>query len=60
MQLVVDFKNLAIRDYQHLKLNIVIAIVKNHLVDFDIFVCNLSSIELISLERGGVLLIVFA
>ncbi|KIM13248.1 MAG: hypothetical protein KU38_00895 [Sulfurovum sp. FS08-3] len=38
MQKMVGFRNLAVHDYQNLNLDIVVAIVINHLKDFDIFI----------------------
>lgn len=38
MQKMVGFRNLAVHDYQNLNLDIVVAIVTNHLKDFDRFI----------------------
>ncbi len=38
MQLMVGFRNIAVHDYQNLSIEIVIAIVENHLVDFESFI----------------------
>ncbi len=38
MQKMVGFRNLAVHDYQNLNLDIVVAIVVNHLIDFENFV----------------------
>ncbi|HIP46397.1 MAG TPA: DUF86 domain-containing protein [Campylobacterales bacterium] len=37
MQAMVGFRNIAVHDYQNLNIDIVIAIVEKHLVDFDCF-----------------------
>jgi uncharacterized protein YutE (UPF0331/DUF86 family) len=38
MQKMVGFRNLAVHDYQNLNLDIVVAIIKNHLIDFENFI----------------------
>jgi len=38
MQKMVGFRNLAVHDYQSLNLDIVVAIIEHHLVDFEIFI----------------------
>jgi len=38
MQKMVGFRNLAVHDYQNLNLDIVVAIITNHLKDFDMFI----------------------
>jgi uncharacterized protein YutE (UPF0331/DUF86 family) len=41
MQKMVGFRNLAVHDYQNLNLDIVVAIVKNHLIDFENFILEI-------------------
>ena len=38
MQGMVGFRNIAVHDYQNLNIEIVVAIVENHLCDFEVFV----------------------
>ena len=38
MQGMVDFRNIAVHDYQNLNLEIVVAIIENHLGDFEEFI----------------------
>ena len=38
MQGMVGFRNIAVHDYQNLNIEIVVAIVEKHLVDFEVFV----------------------
>jgi uncharacterized protein YutE (UPF0331/DUF86 family) len=41
MQKMVGFRNLAVNDYQNLNLDIVVAIVENHLIDFENFISEI-------------------
>ena len=43
MQKMVGFRNLAIHDYQNLNLDIVVAIIEKHLVDFENFLDEIKS-----------------
>ncbi len=38
MQRMVGFRNIAVHDYQNLNIEIVVAIVQKHLVDFESFI----------------------
>jgi len=38
MQSMVGFRNIAVHDYQNLNLEIVIAIIEKHLIDFERFI----------------------
>jgi len=40
MQSMVGFRNIAVHDYQNLSLEITIAIINNHLVDFDTYIAE--------------------
>lgn len=44
LQKMVGLRNIAVHDYQKLNLDIVVAVIKNHLVDFEEFSREISSI----------------
>jgi uncharacterized protein YutE (UPF0331/DUF86 family) len=44
MQKMVGFRNLAVHDYQNLNLDIVIAIINNHLTDFEKFIEEIQNV----------------
>lgn len=45
LQKMVGLRNIAVHDYQKLNLDIVIAVIKNHLVDFEEFSREISSLK---------------
>lgn len=45
LQKMVGLRNIAVHDYQKLNLDIVVAVIKNHLVDFEEFSREISSIK---------------
>lgn len=45
MQKMVGFRNIAVHDYQSLNIDIVVNIVKNHLIDFEIFIEEIKSLD---------------
>ncbi len=45
LQKMVGLRNIAVHDYQKLNLDIVVAVINNHLVDFEEFSREISSIK---------------
>lgn len=45
MQKMVGFRNIAVHDYQSLNIDIVVNIIKNHLIDFEIFIEEIKNLD---------------